>query len=118
MGSEIIKVSLTEDLYFEWSSIVDAPTFVGTRAELLAHLHSTYVPVETPEQRVERADATGSSGNGDWGCKWDTDGLMYQQDGILPRARLAEFARRILADEGTEPIGLLEPFEDSPDVET
>lgn len=114
MGYEIIRVSPDEDLYLEWSSIVEAPTFVGTRTQLLVHLHRNYQPVETPEQRVDRTDETGSSGRDGWGCKWDATGEIYMQRGFLPRARMAEFARRLLADQNAEPTDLLEPFDDEP----
>jgi hypothetical protein len=116
MGKQIIKVAPDTDLYVEWDSVVDAPTRIGTRAEFVAELNQPrrgeHWPTEAEvEARLRRADETGSSGWPPFGCTWDRDGLMYQQQGTLPRARLGEFARRLLDDVDAEPDGLLEPFE-------
>ncbi|WP_328973323.1 hypothetical protein [Streptomyces sp. NBC_00239] len=51
MGLCIIKATLGEDLYLEWSS--DACTRVGTRAEFLASGHRP--------DALDRADRTGTS---------------------------------------------------------
>lgn len=123
MGSQIIKVSPDRDLYMEWSSIVEAPTFFGTRAETAVYLaepkqglHETTIAHEDAvEQRLARADLTGSSAYSPLGCDWDDHGEIYQQQGYLPRARFGEFADRFLAaGEDAEPdvSDLLEPFED------
>jgi hypothetical protein len=121
MGSQIIKISRDDDLYMEWSSIVEAPTWFGTRAETLEYLagndgNREMRPADTHESRLARADETGSSGYRPWGCTWDYYGKIYMQRGVLPRSAFAEFARRWLAAEGdTEPdvADLLEPFEDA-----
>lgn len=119
MSKQIIKVSRDEDLYLEWSSIVEAPTFVGDRAQLAAHLMAGHFdephsPAKA-EERIARADETGTSAIGGWGCGWDDHGEIYMQQGFLLRASMAEFAHRLLVDEDAEPTGLLEPFEDEPD---
>ncbi len=119
MGRQIIKVSREDDLYMEWSSIVEAPTWFGDRSETLAYLRGNdgnhgLSPSETYESRLARADETGSSGYRPWGCTWDDHGEIYMQQGILPRSAFPEFARRWLAAEGdAEPdvADLLEPFE-------
>lgn len=115
MGSFIIKVAPDEDLYLEWSTIVEAPTAVADRAEMLKHLTTGgwRGPTEpsAAEERLARADRTGTSMlDCDFGG-WDCAGEIYMQQGFLPRARMGEFARRLLADENAEPTDLLEPFE-------
>lgn len=123
MGKQIIKVSPDRDLYMEWSSIVEAPTFIGTRAETTAYLlepkdglhETTIAHPEAVEQRLARADLTGSSGYPPFGCDWDDHGEIFQQRGYLPRSRFGEFCDRYLAagDDGEPDVAdLLEPFED------
>lgn len=123
MGSQIIKVTPDRDLYMEWSSVVEAPTFIGTRAELAAYLaepkvHYRQTTIDHPEaieERLARADETGSSGYRPFGCTWDdASGEIYQQRGHLRRDRFAEFCDRILAaqDFDLDFSDLLEPFED------
>lgn len=119
MGKQIIKVAPDADLYLEWSSVVEAPTFVGTRAEVAAYLNEPrrgeyWSTEEEIERRLRRADQAGSSAPSPFGCIWGRRGLIYQQQGFLPRARIADYARRLLADIDAEPDGLLEPFEAVP----
>jgi hypothetical protein len=119
MGSQIIKVAPDQDLYLAWSSVVDAPTMVGTRAEFAEHLNKPrrgeyWLREDEVEAILRRADATGSSAHRPLGITWDDEGPMYQQQGILPRARLVEYARRLLVNVDAEPDGLLEPFEVGP----
>lgn len=120
MGLQIIKISRDAALYMEWSSIIEAPTWFGDRAETLAYLRGNVgnhglSSAETHESRLARADETGSSGYRPWGCTWDDHGEIYQQRGVLPRSAFPEFARRLLAcdDDGPDPdvSDLLEPFE-------
>lgn len=61
MGSTIIKASKDEDFYVLYSSVVDSPTWHGTRTEM-----ERYFPSEAKPERFERADRTGSS------CAWVT----------------------------------------------
>lgn len=113
----VVKATPDRDLYVYWSSIVNCPVFIGTRAELIEHL--TRTTMAHPEKRVALADETGTSAlycdplrEGAWA---DT-GFMYMHRGWLPRARLAELLDRWMAerDTGAEPdVGdLLDPFED------
>ena len=116
MGSQIVKVAPDQDLYLEWSSVVDAPTRVGTRAEFAAHLNEArrgeeWMPAERIEARLRRADETGSSAYRPFAIDWNHTGPMYQQQGTLPRHRLVEYAHRLLVDIDAEPDDLLEPFE-------
>lgn len=115
MGYEIIKVARDVDLYMEWSSIVEAPTFVGNRAETLAYLTRQSDPrlrdEYQPPARLARADKTGTSAF-EMGCGWDDSGHIYQQQGVLPRARFEAFARAAVADDIATMDALLDPFED------
>lgn len=106
MGRMIIKVDRDEDLYLEWSSIVEAPTFVGTRAEILRHLGDDH------EYRLVQADKYGSSGYQPFVCYWDDKGEIYKQEGWLLRQDMATYAHRLLNDINAEATDLLEPFED------
>jgi hypothetical protein len=115
MGTQIIKVAPGLDLYLEWSSVVDAPTAIGTRAEMAEHLNTPrrgqfWMTEEQVERLLRRADETGSSAYLPLGCTWGKS-IMYQQDGTLSRAHLAKYAARLLDDIDAEPTGLLEPFE-------
>lgn len=112
MPSYIIKCAPDEDLYLEWSTVVEAPTAVGTRAEMLDHLteNTSETGIHAPEARLQRADTTGTSAFGRYGCPWGSDGMIYKQRGILPRRNMAEYARRLLADVDAEPDDLLEPL--------
>jgi hypothetical protein len=127
MGRFIIEADPDVDLYCEWSSIVEAPTWIGSRSELVGYLaeHSfdgsgdcKAMRPEDIEERLARVDETGTSiafrigphAEGSWG---DT-GLIYQQQGVLPRNRLAEFLQRFLDNRpaDVDVSDLLDPFED------
>lgn len=123
MGTEIVKIDRDRDLYLEWDSRVESPTFLGTRAETAAYLaEPKRVPggtmtsdADVIEERLARADAEGSSGYRPTGCTWEVDGLIYQQAGHLPRGKLGELADRWLAaagDELPDITDMLEPFDD------
>lgn len=60
MPSAIIKPSLEEDFYVEWSYVCDAPSVWGDRATLTRELMA-YDPRASASVRFERADATGTS---------------------------------------------------------
>lgn len=122
MGKPIIRADREHDLYVEWSSIVEAPTFIGTRAEMLRYLTPRSDPNEPglnlgrrhtdPEARLRRADETGTSSlpdpeyDGPPFGSWDDKGFIVEQKGWLPRERLYAY---LTAD---DPDNLLEPFED------
>lgn len=120
MGKEIIKVAPDVDLYMEWYSVVEAPTAVGARAEMLRYLKPAHdcpaCQCNPAAERLDRADRTGTSGLDGWGHDWDSSGLIYEQRGFLPRVRFAEFARRFLAEDEQGMIALLDPFEDDAEV--
>lgn len=99
MPSYVVKPRRGEDLYVVWSEVVDAPTFVGTRAETERHLAAWG---ETGDgRRLDRADETGTSAmHKDVGegyvqpGSWGDNGFIYLQEGFLPRDGLFEFAQR------------------------
>lgn len=121
MGKPVYKASPDLDLYAEWSSIVEAPTFIGTRAEMLEHLtqNQDRRGDDTPEVRLARADETGSSSlrdpmssyAGPLSGAWDDDGEIVEQLGWLPRGRFADFFVAYAADPDTA-YKLLDPFAD------
>ncbi|QAY70005.1 hypothetical protein [Xylanimonas protaetiae] len=105
MPSYIIKADPDTDLFVEWSTVVEAPTRWGTRAQLEA--------AGFDADRLDRAATKGSSCRGDiadwyvWG-----EGFIYQQQGWLPRARLAALVERLGSDEHANVTDLLDPFGD------
>jgi hypothetical protein len=116
MPSYIVKVSPDEDLYVKWSTIVDEPTAWGTREEMFEFLMDQdekkpeYAGPEI-EDRFARADQRGTSSfSGEFG--WDDDEFMFQQMGMLPRQRLADFLASF--DDETQRFdeSLIIPFED------
>jgi hypothetical protein len=128
MGTFIVKADRERDLFAEWSTIVEAPTFIGTRAEILTHLGRLLggPPADPPEVLVRRAEEAGTSAvrdplapeyTGPLDGAWDEPGQVVEQRGWLPRARMAEFLDVYLVD-AEKAYGLLEPFDDDPEVVT
>ncbi|MER5649645.1 DUF6221 family protein [Streptosporangium sp. NPDC002524] len=104
MGNCIIKVNRgPEDLYVRWTSVLESPTHMGTRAELteaIVALHPTVsVTALGLDQWFGRADELGSSA-GIAFARWEslgwTVGHPHRERRWLPRARLAEYTRAVL----------------------
>ncbi len=121
MGTIILKVDPDRDLYVEWSSVVESPTYIGTRAEFLAYLTHEIpdgyspLPGNSPEDRLARADETGTSacyGTPPHFGAFDAGGFIVEQRGVLPRADLGRFVDALLAENETTAYELLQPFED------
>lgn len=112
MGGVIVKASPDADLYLEWSTIVEAPTFIGTRSETLEYLARSNSVSDPPEARLARADETGTSTKDDyaWFGAWTYAGFIVDQRGVLPRSKLGEFALLYAADDEAC-YALLEPFD-------
>ena len=118
MPAYIVKDKPDEDFYVMWSSVVDAPTFCGTRAEM--EQCRWFGPGDVASERFARADKYGTSAQ--WGADrpgaeivrpygWsDTEGFIYQQQGWLRRARLRELCVRLGREEPVD--DLLEPLEE------
>jgi hypothetical protein len=108
-----MKAAKDRDLYCEWSSICDSPTFIGDREAMRKRFG---------EDRVARADEHGTSllgfaTRGDYPPSeldgaWEDTGLVVEQRGWLPRGRVADFLEAFLADGEAKAYALLEPFED------
>lgn len=120
MGRYIIKAAKDRDLYMEWSTIVDGPTFIGNRAETLDYLIEEFGRTGQPEARLERADDVGTSALRDprspnWAYPldgaWEDTGFIVEQRGWLPRERFAEFLDAYLVDP-EKAYALLKPFEE------
>lgn len=134
MGRIIMKEEPEIDYYVEWSSIVDACTFTGTREETLAHLQRDSDPYlredapHHPERRLERTDKTGTSSL--WVTtnrvidsrtgkpypeegSWLDDSFIYMQLGSLTRAGLFVLCHRQDVDDDADVSDLLTPFEDA-----
>lgn len=116
MGRIIIKASRDRDLYVDWSTIVEAPAFIGNRTEMLAYLQRDPLDPSSyePETRLRRADSTGTSAAGDyaWFGKWEDDGLIFQQRGTVPRGMLADFLDAYAANDMPTCLRMLLPFEE------
>lgn len=103
-SGELIKAERGADLYVAWSHVTGEPRWIGTRAQLLA--------AGVAEQRLSRADATGSSYfPGEPGLRWGSASLTAEQRGGLPRERLAAYVRAWMDDKLAEAYQMLEPFD-------
>lgn len=104
--AEVVKVAPGEDLYVAWTYQAEEPQWMGSRAEALA--------AGCPEDRLRRADATGSSyfpGEPGW-FFGDREGNIAEQRGTLARDRLAAYVTAWMEDRLTEAYQMLEPFDD------
>jgi hypothetical protein len=111
----IVKAAPDVDLYMEWSLVADGPTYVGNRVQMLSYLGRTDPGrlADTPESRLNRADADGTSTrHGPDGVgSWDDSGLVVMgQRGWLPRERFPEFMRLYHEVSERAAYGLLESF--------
>lgn len=107
-AKEVIKISRDEDLYVGWSHICEAPVWCGTRAEAIED--------GCPPSRLRRADETGTSIRDGFGLAWDHGGLIAEQRGYLPRARVGEYAVAYLEGRTGDAFDLLEPFDGETEV--
>jgi len=118
----IFKTDQSTDLYVEWSDVVDAPTFVGSREDLLRYLErtgpSSFITREPNAQRLMRVDETGTSMlraiNGKdrepLDGSWDDTGLVYKQIGWLRRHQFTEFFTLFMNEGETVATQLLDHF--------
>jgi hypothetical protein len=120
MGSIVLKMHPDLDEYVMWSTNCDSPvSTVGDRESLVAYLIEYYddSPGEA-EERVARADRTGTSrmmrGWGRWNC---SGFIVYEAMGEhaprwLPRANLAAFCYADDNDNMRNKLALTEAVED------
>jgi hypothetical protein len=127
MPSFLVKADPDADWYCLWSTIVDAPTYWGTRAELAAE-HPN--PAAVAPERFERADKNGTSamipgvldveqwfGWNDRSFILMEAGPEYREGGcwLLPRANLRAFCEALDAEQDTTPLCVWESHEDETD---
>lgn len=85
----IVKPEKDKDFYVEWSTVVDAPTFYGTRADIIEHSKESDWR-HIAEERLERADATGTSARW-YKASWEDDEIyILEQTGTFPRSKMFE----------------------------
>jgi hypothetical protein len=114
MPSYILKPRPDVDLYVEWSTVVDGPTFTGTRAEMLNMLvYEAFAQARVDaNERLDRADEKGTSAHfgglfGGMMCNWTPDGQEELEGRYwLPREKLYEYLT------SNDPMSVLEPLED------
>lgn len=119
MGRSIIKAHQDLDLYIEWSSIVDAPTFVGSRVEMFAYLvrgdrHGRPTGEEV-EERLARTDKNGSSMMDTRSGYWDDEGEIPATDKgqrWLRRDRLGAYCILVAIGDNDGAYLLTEPLDD------
>ena len=117
MPSYIVKAAPDQPYYLIWSTIVDAPTAVFANREALGiHLWRQFAAEHpdcapgwnaSPDARIARADATGTSAIEPPGyLGWDDESFLVMESAppgpsdngcwMLPRARLVDYCRAIL----------------------
>ncbi len=116
MGQALIRAAPDRDLYLVWSSIVDAPVAVGTRAEMVGWARQEWrLEEERAEAALMRADELGTSDRRFNTGGWDDDelpvfnGWQPPEPGwwYIRRDRLVEFAEAILRDDDAAATALL-----------
>lgn len=105
MTTTVVKIDRDVDFYVMWESITESPTMWGTRSALCR-------PSMVEAGRFGRADAHGSSSLWGWGW-WDDDTFIYEQRGILRRAKMREAVARLEDDREACICDLLEKFWDA-----
>lgn len=122
MGRFLIKCDPSVDLYIEWSTVVDAPVGVGTRAQFekdmnTPHRGAVFMTENAIRLRLNRTDKRGTSllDYGSDGGGWSSKGLLYMQGlkpAFLPRRNFLAYGQMLLKDPNAQPVGLTEPLED------
>jgi hypothetical protein len=116
--SIIIKPRRAVDEYVEWSTICEAPLFLGTRAEMLAELvHCERATCaehdaerEKQRARLDRVDATGTSSHLGEGAYEST--VIFEQRGTIKAELVGDLMRALDAGDKAAALALCEPFED------
>jgi hypothetical protein len=123
----ILRTGRDVDLYVEWSTIADGPTWFGTRAELLEYLrrewdreHPDCIPKEGvgPAARVARCDEAGTSVYPDpelagrhvpFGA-WNDAGFVIDGRAWLPRESLTAYVQAFQAGDAAAAAACLVPI--------
>lgn len=128
MPSYIVKADRDQDFYVNWSTVVDAPTDWGTRAEL----EESRQPADVTPERFARADERGTSANWiNWPAEkmpfgWGDESFIVMEvdlpndrteneDGYysLPRTNLRAFCERLEAEQDPTDLLVWEFYEDA-----
>lgn len=122
MPTFVMKVSPDRDQYVGWSTVVESIVWIGSRAEaaeILAYdIPPGYDPKpgNAPEDRLHRADETGTSAlypsGGPFDGSWEDGDQIVEQRGILARSDLPAFVDAFAVDDMDAAYGLLRPFDD------
>lgn len=120
MGSYVLRAARDSNLYCVWSDNVEAAVLIGTRQEIEAECDDV-----TPA-RLRRADEHGTSAlwpsRTDPVCGWTQSHLTVMEGaggpGSLPRDRLEEYCRHLLAGDEAAAGRLVEPLESDSEEET
>lgn len=111
----ILKPEPDKDLYVLWSTISEAPYFVGTRAETQQKLIAWS---EDPhDDRLDRADRRGTSsvdGLDGWDDGKTTGSVIVEQKGLVALKDLPEVYRCMQAGESYDHV--VTPFVDREDA--
>lgn len=103
----LVKCSPDEDFYVAWSDVVEAPIWCGTRTEASEFGYT--------EERLNRADDRGTTSLEGF-YRWDSNGMIAEQRGWLPRRNLLDYALRYTRNDEQAAFDLLEPFEGETEV--
>lgn len=116
MPSFVLKTAPDRDCYVGWSTVVDAPTFIGNRREAERYLREHGEVGDG--KRLDRADATGTS------CmdpeyafgSWADESLMVREVvpgfRMLPRQSLEAFVRAVVGRHLDHALKLTSPCDD------
>jgi hypothetical protein len=115
----IIKESPAADFYVAWDHGADGPAYGGSRAEMVEFLYEEsdlkpdrHPAGKTPEDRLARADETGTSARHSFGGEpiagsWEDPTLLVGDIcggwAMVPRALVGELTRRWMAVGWDEP---------------
>lgn len=117
MPTYLLRVAPDDPTYVAWSTVVEAPTFMGDETAALEYLkyeRTCSQPCCHKVQvldRLERANRFGTSSL-DGYMGYDDDGFIVEQRGVLPRSALGPFTRAYMRDDADEWMTYLQPFDD------
>lgn len=117
MGQAVVKTTRDRDMYIVWSSIVDAPVYVGDRAAMVQYVQQEWrLDADRAEAALVRADTEGTSDRAIKFGHWDDDYLPVMEgsprDGWyhIARDRLSAYADALLAGDEPAATALLECY--------
>lgn len=126
MPTFVMKVAKDRDQYVGWSTVVETMVWVGDREEaariLARDIPRGYDPKpgNSPEDRLRRADETGTSSfwypEDPQDGAWEDSGQIVEQRGFLPRDRFPAFVDAYTSDNPDSAYDLLDPFDDEDEV--